>query len=67
MADLTAQYQPEVSEALQLLGDKRTILSAPGSKLSSLYYNVANSTVDAVEITYNTGRYVSSLSTPSLS
>jgi len=60
MADLTQ----EAAEMLTLMQDKRTILSAPGSKLSSLYYNVMNSTVDSVEITFNTGRYVSSLSTP---
>lgn len=66
MADLTGQgsYSNEASEMLQLMANKRTILSAPGSKLSSLYYNVMNSTVDAVEITYNTGRYSSSLTTP---
>lgn len=66
MADLTGQgtFSSEASEMLQLMTNKRTILSSPGSKLSSLYYNVMNSTVDAVEITYNMGRYSSSLTTP---
>jgi hypothetical protein len=66
MADLTGQgtFSNEASEMLSLMANKRTILSAPGSKLSSLYYNIMNSTVDAVEITYNTGRYSSSLTTP---
>ncbi|MCK4831050.1 hypothetical protein KA005_85860, partial [bacterium] len=65
MADFSGpQVQPEASEMLSLMSNKRTILSAPGSKLSSLYYNVMNSTVDSVEITYNTGRYANSLSTP---
>jgi hypothetical protein len=66
MADLTGQgtFSEEASEMLQLMTKKRTILSSPGSKLSSLYYNVMNSTVDAVEITYNMGRYSNSLTTP---
>lgn len=66
MADLTGQetFSNEASEMLSLMANKRTILSAPGSKLSSLYYNIMNSTVDAVEITYNTGRYSSALTTP---
>ena len=46
------------------VSDKKTILAAPGTKLNSLYYNVANSTVDAIEITYNTGRFQTALSTP---
>lgn len=49
-------------EILSLVASKKTILSAPGTKLSSLYYSVMNSTVDAVEITYNTGRFQTSLS-----
>lgn len=65
MADNTGpMIQPEASQMLSLMSDKRTILSAPGTKLSSLYYNVISSSVDAVEITYNTGRYKNSLSTP---
>lgn len=61
---MDSSFSPEANETLALLSTKKTILSSPGFKLSSLYYNVANSTTDAVEITYNTGRYVSSLSTP---
>lgn len=49
-------------EILSLVASKKTILSAPGTKLSSLYYNVMNASVDAVEITYNTGRFQTSLS-----
>lgn len=52
----------EREEMMALVASKKTILSAPGTKLSSLYYNVMNSTVDAVEITYNTGRYSNTLS-----
>lgn len=66
MADLVDRknQQPEADEMLGLLAAKRTNLSAPGTKLSSLYYSVANCTADAVEITFNTGRFTSSLSTP---
>lgn len=69
MADYTpnesiADMSPEASEMLALMSQKRTILNSPGTKLSSLYYSVNNSTTDSVEITYNTGRYTSSLSTP---
>jgi len=51
----------EETQALELISRKKTILSAPGWKASSLYYTVANSMVDSVEITYNQGRYQSSL------
>lgn len=69
MADYAADQQisdmePEAQEMIALMSLKRTILNAPGTKLSQLYYSAANSTVDAVEITYNVGRYISSLSTP---
>ena len=62
MADYTAQQSPDVSEAMVLLSKKRSALNAPGTRLSSLYYGVANATVDAVECTYNVGRFTSDLS-----
>lgn len=43
------------------LTKKQTILDNPGYKLSDIYYNVYNSTVDDVEITWNLGRFRTNL------
>lgn len=50
---------------LEYLSSKRTHLASPGIKLDSNYYSVMNSTVAAVETTYNTGRLTVSLTNSS--
>ena len=62
MADYTGQGDARTSEVLGLLAPKRTNLNAPGTLMSSLYYGVGNSTVDAIECTYSIGRYSQGLS-----
>lgn len=55
---------PRSQMMLNFLASKRTSLSNPGFLLNSLYYSKYQSTVEAVECTFNTGRYVNSLSSP---
>ena len=51
-------------EMLSYISHKRTSLSAPGTMLNSLYYDTLQASVEAVECTFNHGRYVSSLASP---
>lgn len=53
---------PDMAEDMQYLSNKRVLLSNPGTRIHQAYYSAANTTVDAVEMTYNTGRFTSSLS-----
>lgn len=45
----------------QYLSTKRVLLSNPGYKLSDVYYSKYNTQVDLAEVTWNTGRYTSTL------
>jgi hypothetical protein len=47
--------------AANYLSTKPALLSAPGTKLHDVYYTSTNSTVEAAEVTYNTGRLVLTL------
>lgn len=58
------EMTPRQQAMLGYLSSKKTSLSAPGTMLNSLYYDTMQATVEAVECTFNTGRYVSSLSSP---
>lgn len=49
-------------QAMKYLVNKPSLLNAPGVKLDDVYYSSLNSTVSAVEVTYNMGRLVQSLS-----
>jgi len=53
---------PDMAEDMQYLSNKRVLLSNPGTRIHQAYYSAINSTVDAVEMTYNTGRFTVSLS-----
>lgn len=53
------------SDERMILSDKVPILANPGTQLTDVYYNAINSTVQAVEVTYNLGRYTSTLNNPS--
>lgn len=59
------ELAPRTQEMLDIMAEKRTSLSAPGTRLNSLYYDNYQATVSACECTFNTGRYVSNLSSPS--
>lgn len=62
MADYAGQMQAHADATMQLLANKRTNLAAPGTAMNSLYYGVGNSTVEAVELTFDVGRYTTDLS-----
>lgn len=64
MADYEEEMTPRQQMMLGYLSAKRTSLSAPGTMLNSLYYDTAQASVEAVECTFNTGRYINSLSSP---
>lgn len=53
---------PDMAEDMAYLSNKRVLLSNPGTRIHQAYYSAINSTVDAVEMTYNTGRLTISLS-----
>lgn len=53
---------PDMAEDMQYLSNKRVLLSNPGTRIHQAYYSAVNTTVDAVEMTYNTGRFTVSLS-----
>ena len=53
---------PDMAEDMQYLSNKRVLLSNPGTRIHQAYYSAINTTVDAVEMTYNTGRFTVSLS-----
>ena len=64
MADYEEEMTPRQQQIMGYLASKRTSLSAPGTMLNSLYYDNYSSSVEAVECTFNTGRYINSLSSP---
>ena len=51
-----------VADSSNILVEKRTILSNPGTKLDSLYPNALNTIVDIAQNTWTQGRYQQSLS-----
>jgi hypothetical protein len=59
------EITPRTQEMLDIMAEKRTSLSAPGTRLNSLYYDNYQATVSAAECTFNTGRYITNLSSPS--
>ncbi len=48
-------------KALVYLSEKRVLLNSPGFLLDSVYYSALNSTVELSEVTWNTGRFSTSL------
>lgn len=57
------QAMNEISEIdAKYLSTKRVLLSNPGTKLDSVYYTAANTTVELAETTYVSGRYNANLS-----
>lgn len=49
------------SQALIYLSKKKALLNNPGTKMSDVYYSKANTKVEMAEVTYNNGKYQSSL------
>lgn len=45
----------------EFVSDKRVLLSAPGNKMNNLYYTQLNSTVEQIEVEFNTGRFQQAL------
>lgn len=60
----TDAQMAELSEGTNALGlsDKRVILSNPGTAFNDIYYSRFNTIQSMAEVTYNTGRYQTSLS-----
>jgi len=65
-AQATDEQMAELSQGLSnlQLSDKRVILSNPGTMFNDIYYSRLNTVQSLAEVTYNTGRYQQSLSSP---